>query len=169
MERTAPSRWTGHSFTRGTGTISLGRGVKEPAENLSFSKRNLSRLSSGTGFCPVSGASASTCCHKSGEGILITHSGRSSKFLRVLVSLRSPTVIVHPKAQNDEIGARLEVSSSFHEVISATGLPKYKIFGAIALNPGSSCAHHTTRWINVGRAEIRNCASRHMIATIGSS
>src|SRR5579872_348676 len=118
------SRCTGHCLTRGMETTSLARGVKEPAANLSFSNLNLSRLSSGTGFCPVKGARASTWYHMLGDGRLITHSGRFSRFFKVLVSLRMPSVKVHPKAQNEEIGARFGVLSSFEELISATGFPK---------------------------------------------
>ena len=72
----------------------------------------------------MSGASASTCRHKSGDGTLTTHSGRLSRFFRVLVSLSRPRVIVHPDAQNEEIGARLGVPSSLMELINATGFPK---------------------------------------------
>src|SRR5947207_4822599 len=124
MERVIASNCTGHSLTLGTGTTSPGRGVKDPAANLSFSNRNLSCLSSGTGFCPVSGASASTWRHRSGDGTLTTHSGRFSRFIKVLVSVSRPSVIVHPSAQKEEIGARLDVSSSLIELIKATGLPK---------------------------------------------
>src|SRR3984885_14170673 len=124
MERVIASSCTGHSFTLGAETTSLARGVKDPAANLSFSNRNLSLLSSGTGFWPVSGASASTWRHKSGDGRLTTHSGRLSRFFKVLVSLSRPRVIVHPNAQKEEIGARFGVPSSLIELINATGFPK---------------------------------------------
>ena len=71
--------------------------------------------------------------------MLRTHSGRSLRFFRVLVSLSKPKVIVQPKAQKEEIGARLGVPSSFSELINATGLPKYRIFGAMDLNRESVC------------------------------
>jgi hypothetical protein len=56
--------------------------------------------------------------------MLTTHSGRFSRFFNVLVSASRPRVIVHPRAQKEEIGARFGVSSSLRELINATGLPK---------------------------------------------
>lgn len=100
------------------------------------------------GFCPVRGARASTWRHMSGDGILTTHSGRFSRFLSVLVSVRSPSVIVHPSAQKEEIGARFGVSSSFRELVNATGFPKWRILGSIVANCefGCVCCIHL-RWL----------------------
>jgi hypothetical protein len=37
---------------------------------------------------------------------------------------QSPSTIVHPNAQNEDIGARSVVPSSFAELTTATGVPK---------------------------------------------
>ena len=68
-----------------------------------------------------------------GEVKLSTQSDRFSKFSSVFVSVRSPRVIVHPRVQKDETGARLVDPSSLTELTSATGVPKYRIFGSIRI------------------------------------
>src|ERR1700757_2393390 len=129
----------GHSRTRGAETISLGMRVKDPAWNLSGSERNFSFLSSGTGFFPVRGARVSTWRHISGEGRFTTQSGQFLRLCRVFVSSSNPTVMVQPSAQKEEMGARLGEPSWSTELISATGVPKYRIFGLMVTNGASFC------------------------------
>jgi len=66
----------------------------------------------------------STCCHISGDGMLTTHSGSRARLSAVCVSSKSPSIAVHPRAQKEEIGARLVLPSSLSELINATGVPK---------------------------------------------
>lgn len=46
--------------------------------------------------------------------------------------------LVQPKAQNEDIGARFGLSPSLIELIKATGVPKYRIFGSTAANAAFS-------------------------------
>src|SRR5262249_31409829 len=62
------------------------------------------------------------------------HSACRAKFSAVFVSSSSPSISVQPSAQNDDIGARFVLPSSFSELISATGVPKYRILGSIVTN-----------------------------------
>jgi hypothetical protein len=55
-------------------------------------------------------------------------------FSAVFVSSSKPNINVHPNTQKDDIGARLVVPSSLSELTSATGVPKYSIFGSIVRN-----------------------------------
>src|SRR5215471_2368697 len=112
--------------------------VKDPAWNLSCSKRNFSFLSSGTGFFPVRGASFSTWRHMSGEGRFTTQSAQFLRLCRVFVSSSNPSVTVQPSAQKEEMGARLGAPFWSTELISATGVPKYKILGLMVTNALSS-------------------------------
>src|SRR3569833_1796110 len=66
-----------------------------------------------------------------GLGRFTTHSAWRARFSAVLVSSSSPSVMVQPRAQKDEIGARLVVPSSFNELMMATGIPKKKILNSM--------------------------------------
>ena len=116
MYRAFPNPLRLHDFAR--------QGVNPEMPNLSGSKWNWRVFRSGTGFFPVSGASFSTFCHISGDGILMTHSGARARFSAVFVSSRSPSMKVQPSAQKEEMGARFVPPSSFGELIRATGVPK---------------------------------------------
>jgi hypothetical protein len=91
------------------------------------------------GILPVRGASVSTWRHMSGEGRFTTLSGQFLRLCRVFVSSSNPTVMVQPSAQKEEMGARLGEPFWSTELISATGVPKYRIFGLMVTNGASFC------------------------------
>jgi hypothetical protein len=100
-------------------------------------KSKLFRLNLWNGNFPVSGASFSTCRHISGEGKFTTHSEWCARLSAVFVSSKSPSIMFHPNAQKEDIGAMFVEPSSFNELMRATGVPKYRMFGSIDFIMGS--------------------------------
>jgi hypothetical protein len=155
----------GDSNTRGAPTQSLARGLNDAAANLSGSKRNLEAFAGGTGFFPVRGARRSTALHISGDGKFTTQAGRSRKLSKVCVPDSIPKVIVQPSTQKEEIGARLGVPSELRELTIATGVPKYKILGAIVSKQGClrslGCVVNMTFTVNAPRARTSQARLKH--------
>src|SRR5690242_8955606 len=52
----------------------------------------------------------------------------------VLPTRVRPSTAVQPKVQQEDMGARLGVPSSFLVLSRTTGVPKYRIFGCISMN-----------------------------------
>src|SRR6202042_3086879 len=74
---------------------------------------------------------------------LITRSGRLRRFSAVCPSAPRPRTITWPSAQADDMGARLKEPFSFSVDRSTTGVPKYKMAGAMATWPAGPAAGMT--------------------------
>ena len=75
-------------------------------------------------------ASRSTYVTISADGKLMTHSAVRIRFSDVCDICPKPSMQVHPNHQVEDIGARLGLLSGLSVLISATGVPKYEIFGS---------------------------------------